>query len=228
MSKPLNPYFTSNRKVLNPYFSYNGENFDNTNEQKLVQSLIREHIEQFGIKGYYIIREQNKNKDEIFGEVYGQNFKHCFETSFYMESPDGMMGRDSMAPLGYLMNDTITLQAPFDKIIEQIEALDIEGRKYPLAGDLIQLSIFGNLLQIAYVEDKTPSFVTGRWHLYSFSCTMHNQNTETFNTGIPSIDIVNNYDEFYSDPFSDNNIIEKEADTNMIPEPNVWNELLPR
>ena len=223
----LNPYFKSNKKVLNPYFSYNGENFSNINEQNLVQGLIREHIEQFGVKGHYILRQQNINKDEIFGEIYGQNFTHCFETSFYMESPDGMMGRDSIRPFGYLMNDTITLQVPFDKIVSQIEELNIDGRKYPLAGDLIHLQMFGNLLEIRYVEDKSPSFMTGRWHIYTFSCQIFDLGSETFTTDIPEIDVINEFDEFYEKPNSDNEIIQEESNMNVIPEPNVWKELMP-
>lgn len=221
----LNPYFSSPRRNLNPYFSFNGENSSNKNEQDIVSSLISEKIQQFGIKTKYILRTPY-NLDTVFGESAGSNFTDCFDIEMDMKDYTGMQGTDNAMPFGYNMADSIMLECSFDRMNSELETLGNEDRIYPQVGDLIFIPLFKDVVEIKYVNTKNPSFITGKRMLYEFSCQMFNYNSETFSTDDPSIDIINQFDEKYMKPESNNEIIQTEADEYIIEEPNAWKTIL--
>lgn len=224
----LNPYFLPNKRGLNPYFSYMGENASNKNEQDMIDSLVKEYVQQFGLNVIYICRNTN-NMDVIFGESAGSNFEKSFEIEMMMEDyVEGFGQRDSVMPFGYNMHDTITLECSFSRINEEIERLGLTDRDsvFPQPGDLLYVPLYKTMLEIRFVESKTPNQPTGISVLYKFTCHMYNPNTETFSTDIPDIDIINEFDKIYTKPESNNEIIQNEADTMIVPEPNAWKTLL--
>ena len=139
------------------------------------------------------------------------------------ETTDLMLGRDSIIGYGYAMTDTVVLYVAFDRIRDEIKRLGVEGRDYPLAGDLIAFDIPGNIMEVRYVEDKVIPFVKGHWTVYSLFCQVFNLGQETFTTGDEQIDILNKFDYHYELPNSDNEAITKEAQAIAIQEPNIWN-----
>lgn len=210
----LNPYYQHSRtfECLNPYLSINGENYKNENERQITDNLIREHIKMFGVKCRYILRTKT-NFDEIFAESNGANFKYSFDVALYPQSTEGTEGRDSIMLFGYAMTDTVTLQASFNEIVEKIESLGIEGRTYPLVGDLILFNIPGQIYEIKYVEDKNVFWTQGQQTVYNFYCQIFDLGNETFSTGEEDIDVLNNFTEMYETPVMDNNIIQNEANS---------------
>lgn len=221
----LNPYFLNSRAGLNPYLSINGENYDNTNEQNVMKSLQKEHIQMFGVSTTYIVRTNN-TVDEVFGETIGTTFSHTFSIEMYPSDTSLMQGHDSVAQFGYNMADTIVLHVSFERIVEEFAKLGIEGRKYPIPGDLIAFSIPGNILEIKYVEDKLPSFALGAYSLYALTCQVYDQGTEVFDTGVENIDVINSYHDTLDMPFMDNSDIIDEANESVIKEPNLWENSL--
>lgn len=224
----LNSYFLPQKRGLNPYFSYMGENTSNSNEQNMVDSLIQEYIQQFGLKVIYIARTTH-NMDVIFGESAGSNFEKSFEIEMMMEDyVAGFDGRDSVMPFGYNMHDSITMECSFSRINKEIEELQLDDRDsaFPQPGDLLYIPLYKTMLEIRFVESKTPNQPTGISVLYKFTCHMYNPNTETFSTDIPDIDIINEFDNIYTNPESNNEIIQNEANTIIMPEPTAWKTLL--
>ena len=69
----LNPYFLPNKRGLNPYFSYMGENASNKNEQDMIDSLVKEYIQQFGLKVVYIARTPH-NLDSLLSSNFEKTF----------------------------------------------------------------------------------------------------------------------------------------------------------
>lgn len=224
----LNPYFqmANSFETLNPFVSINGENYGNKNESQVTDNLVREHIKMFGVKCKYILRTNN-NFDEIFAEAAGANFSHSFDIALYPESTEGTSGRDSIMMFGYAMTDTVTLQASFSEMVEKISALKIEDRNYPLVGDLIVFNIPGQIYEVKYVEDKNVFWAQGKQTVYNLYCQIFDLGTETFSTGDEEIDILNNHNEMYEEPFMDNDHIQTEADSYVRDdEPNAWGNLL--
>lgn len=227
MNKPLNPYFLPKKRGLNPYFSYMGENYSNENEQNLINSLIISYIQQFGLKVVYVARTPH-NLDSIFGESSSSNFEKTFEIEMMMSDyVAGFGNHDSVQPFGYLMEDTITLECSFSRINEEIERLGLTDRDsaFPQPGDLLYVPLYKTMLEIRFVESKTPNQPTGISVLYKFTCHMFNPNSETFSTEIPDIDIINEFTQIYNEE-QEGKDIQTEADTMIIPEPTAWKTLL--
>ena len=145
------------KRGLNPYFSFNNENYDTSNEVNLVKRLQEEQIRMYGYNVTYILRTKN-TLDQLYGESVGSNFTHSFQIEAMPESTDLMLGRDSIMGYGYAMTDTVVLHVAFDRIKDEITRLGVEGRDYPLAGDLIAFDVPGNLMEIRYVEDKVVPY----------------------------------------------------------------------
>ena len=210
------------KRGLNPYFSFNTENYDTSNEVNLVKRLQEEQIRMYGYNITYILRTQN-TLDQLYGEAVGSNFTHSFRIEAMPETTDLMLGRDSIMGYGYAMTDTVVLYVAFDRIKDEIKRLGVEGRDYPLAGDLIAFDIPGNIMEVRYVEDKVVPYAKGTWSIIALSCQVYNLGQETFTTGDEQIDILNHFDKHYELPNSDNESIRKEAQTIAIQESNIWN-----
>lgn len=210
------------RTGLNPYFSFNNENYDTSGEINLVKQLQQEQIRMYGYNVTYILRTNN-TMDELYGESIGSTFKHSFRIEVMPETPELMMGRDSIMPYGYAMTDQVVLHVSFDRIIEEIRKLNVEDREYPKAGDLVAWDIPGNIMEVLYVEDKVIPFAKGTWTMYALTCQVFNLNGETFDTGDENIDFLNNFDKVYEYPHADNEHIRKEAENIVVNEPNTWN-----
>lgn len=229
MSK-LNPYYLPNKTGLNPYLSYMGENYSNVNEQNMIDSLVREYIQQFGFNVIYICRGSS-NIDKVFGEFAGSNFKESFNIEMMMEDyVAGFGNHDSVQPFGYLMEDIIELHVSFSRINEEIEKLRQEGildrdNSFPQPGDLVYIPLYKCVMEIRFVESKDPNQPLGMSPLYKLTCHMYNPNSETFSTGIPDIDIINEFNKIYNEE-AEGIETQKEADDLIEEEPNAWKTLL--
>lgn len=213
-------YLDWKRSGLNKYFSFNNENYDTQNEVDLVKRLQQELIQIYGYNVTYIIRESNTH-DHVYGESIGTNFSASFRIEMMPETPEGMLGRDSIMPYGYAMTDTVVLYVSFDRLIEEIKKLGID-RTYPDAGDLIAWDMPGNIMEINYVEDKVIPFVKGTWTMYALHCQVFNLGQEKFTTGDENVDFLNEFEKTYEYPNSDNHAIQREANSVIMNEPNIW------
>ena len=175
MPKPLNPYYLPDKKGLNNYFSYHGETYSNANEQNMIDSLVKEYIQQFGFNVVYLCRTPN-NMDLVFGESAGSNFKESFNIEMMMEDyVAGFGNRDSVQPFGYLMEDNIELHVSFSRINEEIENLIKSGvldrdDPYPRPGDLVYIPLYKCVMEIRFVESKSPNQPLGISVYYKLTC----------------------------------------------------------
>lgn len=226
MSK-LNPYFLPQKRGLNPYFSYMGETYSNINEWNMADSLIQEYIQQFGMKVVYICRTSH-NMDLVFGEAPGSNFERSFEIEMIMEDYiTGFGNRDEVQPFGYNMHDEIELQCSFTRMNYELSQIDLSDRidSFPQPGDLLYVPLYKTMLEIRFIDSKDPNQPLGNQTLYKFTCKMFNPNSETFDTNIPDIDIINEFNTIYNEE-QEGNKIQEEADSIIEEEPNAWKTLL--
>lgn len=218
----LNPYFGRKQTGLNPYFSLNNENFSNDSEFDITTSLMEEQIQIFGYKTTYILRTHN-TLDDLYGDSIGSVFKDSFPIEMMPESSDLMQGKDTIAVFGYSMQDTVVLQVSLRRLTEEIKKLGIPNREYPMVGDLIKFDVPGCLLEIKYIEDKVVPFPQGHYYMYALYTQVFSKSDETFDTGDPDIDFLNQFDKVYEEPTMDNEKIKTEAQEHIIQEPNIWN-----
>ena len=215
-------YMAERHRGLNPYFSFNNENYDTSNEQKLVKMLQEEQIQIFGFKGTYIVKT-SETIDKLYGESIGSNYKYSFPIEFMPENnPEAVNHNYGIEMYGYSQLDTISLNVAFDRINEEIQRLGIKDRKFPMIGDLLLFDLQGKLFEIKYVEEDYIQFAKGCKTVYKLDCQLFNLGQETFDTGNKDIDYLNNFEHTHEYPVVDNDHIRDESKDITLPEPNIW------
>ena len=91
--------------ATNVYF----RNYDNFNEQNLIDDLVIESIQVYGIDIDYISGEFNKDTDVIFNENDTPLYNEMYEFEVYVKNVDGFEGEgDFMSRFGLEIRDTVT------------------------------------------------------------------------------------------------------------------------
>jgi hypothetical protein len=222
----LNPYFMAQRRGLNQAFNYNGENntdsFSNDNEVALLNSLITERIQQHGIKIIYIPRNP-KNIDLILGEQPNARFEHSFEIEMIMTNPAiGVNHQDSIHQWGFGMLDTIVFNASFNRVKEEFAKLSCE-QKWANPGDILYMPLANKLFSLLHIYYDENFFLLGKNSLVSFTCQLFDKESEVFDVDSEVVNTLNDFDEKYIDPFTNQNQIEKEFNEVTQPsEPGYW------
>ena len=99
--------------ATNVYFS----NYDNFNEQNLIDDLVIESIKMYGLDVTYISGEFN-NRDRIFNEDDTPLYDEMYEFEVYVKSVDGFEGEgDFLSRFGLQIRD----QATFSVAIRTFE-----------------------------------------------------------------------------------------------------------
>lgn len=181
---------------LNPFFQHGSPD-----EQRLVQSLIDEHLAMFGLDIYYIPRKLITT-DDIFGEVQSSKFNDNFLMEAYLNNYDGYAkGSDIMTKFGINLQNEVTLTisreryedliAPF--IFNSTNLLgdqdgDVVFGTRPKEGDLIWFPLGERLFEIKHVEHESPFFQLGRNYVYELQCELFRLEDELIDTNVADID----------------------------------------
>ena len=90
--------------ALNPFFLQGSPD-----EQRLMQSLIDEHLSMFGVDVYYIPRKMI-DTDDVLGEVQSSKFNDAYIIEAYLNNFEGYAkGSDIMTKFGINLQNEITL-----------------------------------------------------------------------------------------------------------------------
>jgi hypothetical protein len=214
------------RRGLNQAFNYNGEHnsdeFNNDNEVSLLNSLIAERIQQHGFTALYIPRNP-KNIDLILGEQPNAIFKHAFEIEMILNDPvKGVDHHDFIAQFGFGALDTITFDCSYFRLKEEFSKLSCE-QKWAVPGDLILVKYANKLFQLNHLYYDSAFFLLGRNAIVNFVCQLFDKESEVFDTESELINNLNDFDEKYINPFTNQNQIEKEFnDVTQPSEPGYW------
>lgn len=222
--------------ATNFYFN----NYQNSQEQLLLESLIIESIKIYGEDMYYVPRTLN-NKNEVYGEDDISSYDSATLVEFYIKNVDGFGGDGNfMSKFGLEIRDQVTFVIAKRVFDEEIGFAANYVR--PREGDLIYFPLNRKLFQIKYVDNKPIYYPMGALQTFELTCELFEYSGETFNTGVADIDDIqdklsmnlfdygiNTEDNFtlatedddllvleeYKietiDPFSDNDSIETEA-----------------
>ena len=173
--------------ALNPFFLQGSPG-----EQRLIQDLINEQLQIYGVEVTYIPRKF-VNKKTIIEEVQSSKFDDNFLLEAYVNTYEGYSGAgDIMTKFGVSLRDEITLtisKERFEDFISpflNIDAYDLATR--PREGDLIFFPLGTRLFEVKFVEHEQPFYQLGKNYVYQLQCELFEYEDELIDTGVDEID----------------------------------------
>ena len=174
--------------ALNPHFLQGSRG-----EQRLIQSLVNEHLKIYGIDVTFIPRKF-VNQSTIIEEVTASKFDDNFLIEAYVENYDGYAGAgDVLTKFGMSLRDEVTLVISKERFEEFIAPFmeaddDIELSSRPREGDLVFFPLGQRLFEIKFVEHEEPFYQLGKNYVYKLKCELFEYEDEVIDTSIDAID----------------------------------------
>ena len=173
--------------ALNPFFLQGSPG-----EQRLIQNLINEQLQIYGVEITYIPRKF-VNKTSIIEEVQSSKFDDNFLLEAYVNTYEGYSGAgDIMTKFGVSLKDEVTLtisQERFtDFIAPFLDSSDYELGSRPREGDLIFFPLGARLFEVKFVEHEQPFYQLGKNYVYQLQCELFEYEDEVIDTGVDAID----------------------------------------
>ena len=174
--------------VLNPFFQQGS-----TSEQNLVQSLINEQLQMYGVNVHYMPRKY-ANSNTIIKEVIESKFDDAYPIEAYVESFDGYGENPTLlSKFGIQATNELTLTISRDRFETYISPLmkneaDVRLSTRPKEGDLIYFPLGDRLFEIKYVEHEQPFYQLKKTYVYTLRCELFQYEDEVIDTGIDAID----------------------------------------
>ena len=174
--------------ALNPHFLQGSRG-----EQRLVQSLINEHLKIYGVEITFIPRKF-VNQSTIIEEVTASKFDDNFSLEAYVDTYDGYAGAgDVLTKFGMSLRDEVTLTISKERFEEFIAPFmdaddDIELSSRPREGDLVFFPLGQRLFEIKFVEHEEPFYQLGSNYVYKLKCELFEYEDEVIDTSIEAID----------------------------------------
>ena len=172
--------------ATNHYFNNFGAD---TADQKLIENIIIESIQTYGIDVYYMPRTQ-VNTDSIFGEDRISKFEDARQIEMYIKSVDGFEGDGTfVSNFGLEVRDQIT----FTVARRRFQELQFEGDnrdKEPKEGDLVYFPLTESLFQIMHVQGYNTFYQTGALQTFDLVCELFEYADEAIDTGIDELDKI--------------------------------------
>lgn len=180
--------------ALNPFFLQGSPD-----EQRLMQSLIDEHLSMFGIDVYYIPRKMI-DTDDVLGEVQSSKFNDAYIIEAYLNNFEGYAkGSDIMTKFGINLQNEITLTVSRERYEDFIAPFivthnaknagtDVLLGERPKEGDLIYFPLGERLFEVKHVEHENPFYQLGKNYIYELQCELFRYEDEQFDTNVSFID----------------------------------------
>lgn len=169
--------------ATNVYFS----NYDNFNEQNLIDDLVIESIQIYGIDVTYISGLFN-NIDTIFNEDDTPLYDEMYSFEVYVKNVDGFEGEgDFLSKFGLQIRDQVTFTVAirtFERFVTRVNQNKIRPRE----NDVIWLPLNQKMYRITYVEHESVFYQSGSLQVYDIKCELMEFSNERFETGRYEID----------------------------------------
>ena len=163
-------------------------NFNNSMEQDLIESLIVESIAIYGHSIFYCPRTIVK-KDDIYGEDTLSVYNTAYNTAMYIRSYDAYEGDGSfLSKFNLEIRDQIRFVVANRTFSRDVGNFDSMVR--PREGDLIYSPMMKRLFVIKYVDSKPVFYQMGALQMFELTCEVFEYSNESLNTGIPEIDAI--------------------------------------
>lgn len=196
------------------------QNYNYFNEQQLIDDLVIESIQIFGLDMLYIARSL-QSVDNILNEDDLSIFDDAYELELYVKSVDGFEGEgDFLSRFGLQIRDTATFSVAIRTFERYVTRKDT-ARTRPYEGDLIYLPLNGKFFKITHVEHESVFYQSGTLQVYDLKCELFEYSNERFITGREDIDtyfddintdaVDNLQDLSLQDPIAKNEFFEDEG-----------------
>lgn len=162
-------------------------NYDNFNEQNLIDDLVIESIKMYGIDVTYITGLFN-NVDTIFNEDDTPLYDEMYEFEVYVKNVDGFEGEgDFLSRFGLQIRDQATFTVAI-RTFERYVTRNNQNKVRPRENDIIWLPLNKKMYRITYVEHESVFYQSGSLQVYDIKCELMEYSNERFNTGRYDID----------------------------------------
>ena len=171
---------------LNPFFLQGAQS-----EQRLIQDLINEQLQIYGVEVTYIPRKFVR-KQTIIKEVQSSKFDDNFSLEAYVNTYEGYSGAgDVLTKFGVSLRDEVTLTISKERFEDFISPFldaedddEIELVTRPREGDLVYFPLGQRLFEIKFVEHEKPFYQLGKTYVYEIQCELFEYEDEVIDTGI--------------------------------------------
>ena len=170
-----------------------------TPEQLLVENLVIEALQIYGMDAYYLPRTTRDEVDYLFGEDTLKEYRNAYPLEMYLENVTGMEGEsDFMSKFGLELRNEVTL------LVSRLRfRYAVSGYTRPREGDLVYIPMVTGLFEITHVEherDQAMFYTLGRGrggnvYVYAIRLKQYVFSSEIIQTGIAEID--NTLREYY-------------------------------
>ena len=169
---------------LNSYFQQGY-----TNEQDLVDDLMKESIEIYGQEVYYLPREVEV-RNSIFLEPLHTVYNHAVPIEMYVETVMGMTGaQDLFTKFGIDIRDQFEFRVMRSRFNESIASLNVvQNPTVPKEGDIIFFPLMATYFMIRYVEDEDAFYQLNKVYSWLLKTENFEYSSEVFSTGNQDID----------------------------------------
>lgn len=169
--------------ATNPFFS----NYDYFNEQQLIDDLVIESIQIYGMDMVYIGRSIQE-RDNILNEDDLSIFNAAYELEMYVKSVDGFEGEgDFLSRFGLQIRDQATFSVAartFERYVTRIDT----SRSRPFEGDLLYFPLNDKFFKITHVEHESVFYQSGALQVFDLKCELFEYSNERFDTKVDFID----------------------------------------
>ena len=162
-----------------------------TNEQLLVEDLVIEAMQMYGMDVYYLPRGTRDQVDYLYGEDTLKQYTTAYPIEMYMENITGMSGeQDFISKFGLEIRDEVSML-----VSRRRWKATVPGIR-PNEGDLVYIPLVKNLFEITYVEhenDQAMFYTLGRGrggnvYLYGLKMKQYVFSNEIVQVGVSEID----------------------------------------
>ncbi|SVA94452.1 uncharacterized protein METZ01_LOCUS147306, partial [marine metagenome] len=160
-------------------------------EQHLYEDIVVESLRMYGHECYYLPREVVE-EDTILGEDVQSTFGDAYAVEMYIQNVEGFEGEgDLFSKFGVQVRDQATFVISL-RTWERFISLDgnLATSLRPNEGDIIFFPMSGSVFEIKFVEHENPFYQVGKLFVFKMQCELFEYSGEDFDTGIESIDIV--------------------------------------
>lgn len=174
--------------ATNPFF----QNYDYRNTQELIDDLVIESIQIYGVDTVYLTRSI-VSEDKILNEDDMSIFDNSYDMEMYVKNVDGFEGEgDFLSRFGLQIRDQVTFTVAirtFEKNVTRHQPDKVRA----LEGDLLYVPMNEKFFKIVHVEHESVFYQTGKLQVFDLKCELFEYSNERFETGRPLID------NFYAD-----------------------------
>jgi hypothetical protein len=162
-------------------------NYNNFNEQQLIDDLVIESIRIYGIDIIYIKRSFGAI-DRVFNEDDLPLYDETFEFEAYLKNVDGFEGEgDFLSKFGLQIRDQVTFTVA-NRTFERFVTREVPSLIRPREGDLLFFPLSEKMYEIKFVEHESIFYQAGTLQVFDMKCELIEFSGQRFQTGREPID----------------------------------------